>query len=341
MRKYNVAVVGATGAVGDEMLRVLDEVNFPIANLIPLASKNSAGDKVKCQGKEFIVQELTEESFEKNNVEIALFSAGGSVSAKFAPFAVEAGAVVIDNTSFFRMNPEVPLVVPEVNPYDIDNWKNSGIIANPNCSTIQMVQALKPLDDNFQIQRVDVSTYQATSGAGKTAMDELVEQMRLYFHFRIDEAPKDIFHHQIALNVIPQIDKFMESDYTKEEEKMIFETQKILGRNIEVSATCVRVPVLRGHSESVTIHFSRAVSADEVREILKNSPNIVVVDNPAEREYPMPVLVSEKNETFVGRIRQDKYRDNIIHLWVVADNLRVGAATNAVRIAEKWIENNE
>ena len=341
MRKYNVAVVGATGAVGDEMLRVLDEVNFPIANLIPLASKNSAGDKVKCQGKEFIVQELTEESFEKNNVEIALFSAGGSVSAKFAPFAVEAGAVVIDNTSFFRMNPEVPLVVPEVNPYDIDNWKNSGIIANPNCSTIQMVQALKPLDDNFQIQRVDVSTYQATSGAGKTAMDELVEQMRLYFHFRIDEAPKDIFHHQIALNVVPQIDKFMESDYTKEEEKMIFETQKILGRNIEVSATCVRVPVLRGHSESVTIHFSRAVSADEVREILKNSPNIVVVDNPAEREYPMPVLVSEKNETFVGRIRQDKYRDNIIHLWVVADNLRVGAATNAVRIAEKWIENNE
>ena len=341
MRKYNVAVVGATGAVGDEMLRVLDEVNFPIANLIPLASKNSAGDKVKCQGKEFIVQELTEESFEKNDVEIALFSAGGSVSAKFAPFAVEAGAVVIDNTSFFRMNPEVPLVVPEVNPYDIDNWKNSGIIANPNCSTIQMVQALKPLDDNFQIQRVDVSTYQATSGAGKTAMDELVEQMRLYFHFRIDEAPKDIFHHQIALNVIPQIDKFMENDYTKEEEKMIFETQKILGRNIEVSATCVRVPVLRGHSESVTIHFSRAVSADEVREILRNSPNIVVVDNPAEREYPMPVLVSEKNETFVGRIRQDRYRDNIIHLWVVADNLRVGAATNAVRIAEKWIENNE
>ena len=341
MRKYNVAVVGATGAVGDEMLRVLDEVNFPIANLIPLASKNSAGDKVKCQGKEFIVQELTEESFEKNNVEIALFSAGGSVSAKFAPFAVEAGAVVIDNTSFFRMNPEVPLVVPEVNPYDIENWKNSGIIANPNCSTIQMVQVLKPLDDNFQIQRVDVSTYQATSGSGKTAMDELVEQMRLYFHFRIDEAPKDIFHHQIALNVIPQIDKFMESDYTKEEEKMIFETQKILGRNIEVSATCVRVPVLRGHSESVTIHFSRSVSADEVREILRNSPNIVVIDNPAEREYPMPVLVSEKNETFVGRIRQDRYRDNIIHLWVVADNLRVGAATNAVRIAEKWIENNE
>jgi aspartate-semialdehyde dehydrogenase len=341
MRKYNVAVVGATGAVGDEMLRVLDEVNFPIANLIPLASKNSAGDKVQCQGKEFIVQELTEESFEKNNVEIALFSAGGSISAKFAQFAVEAGAVVIDNTSFFRMNPEVPLVVPEVNPYDIDNWKNSGIIANPNCSTIQMVQALKPLDDNFQIQRVDVSTYQATSGAGKVAMDELVEQMRLYFHFRIDEAPKDIFHHQIALNVIPQIDKFMENDYTKEEEKMIFETQKILGRNIEVSATCVRVPVLRGHSESVTIHFSRAVSADEVREILRNSPNIVVIDNPAEREYPMPVLASDKNETFVGRIRQDRYRDNIIHLWVVADNLRVGAATNAVRIAEKWIENNE
>jgi len=338
MRKFNVAIVGVTGAVGEEMLRVLEEVEFPVANLVPLASANSVGKVVEFNGEEFLVKELTETAFDENNVEIALFSAGGSISAKFAPFAVEAGAVVIDNTSHFRMESDVPLVVPEVNPEDIDSWQDRGIIANPNCSTIQMVQVLKPLDDKYQITRVDVSTYQATSGAGKKAMEELVSQMKDFFEFKLDESPHNAFNHQIALNVIPQIDRFMDSDYTKEEEKMVFETQKILHRNIEVSATCVRVPVLRGHSESVTISFENSVDVDEVREILKNSPNIVVVDEPSESLYPMPVVSVDRNETFVGRIRKDLYRDNMLHLWVVADNLRVGAATNAVRIAQKWIE---
>ncbi|HIC10545.1 MAG TPA: aspartate-semialdehyde dehydrogenase [Campylobacterales bacterium] len=338
MRKYNVAVVGATGAVGEEMLDVLAEVNFPIANLVPLASANSAGKTIQFQGEEFQVQELTENSFEENEIEIALFSAGGSISAKYAPFAVEAGAVVIDNTSHFRMESDIPLVVPEVNPEDIEKWRNRGIIANPNCSTIQMVQVLKPLDRRYSIQRVDVSTYQATSGAGKKAMEELAQQMKDFFSFKLDESPHNAFPHQIALNVIPQIDRFMESDFTKEEEKMVYETQKILHKNIEVASTCVRVPVLRGHSESVTITFEKDIDVDEVREILENSPNIVVVDKPSESLYPMPIVANGKNETFVGRIRKDLYRNNILHLWIVADNLRVGAATNAVRIAQKWIE---
>lgn len=340
MRKYNVAVVGVTGAVGEEILRVLEEVKFPVANLVPLASASSVGKVVELNGHEFEVKELTESAFADNDVEIALFSAGGSISAKYAPFAVEAGAVVIDNTSHFRMESDIPLVVPEVNPEDIDSWQVRGIVANPNCSTIQMVQALKPLDDRYKIERVDVSTYQATSGAGKKAMEELVNQMKDFFEFNLDKSPHNAFAHQIALNVIPQIDKFMESDYTKEEEKMVFETQKILHRNIEVSATCVRVPVLRGHSESVTISFENSVDVDEAKELLKNSPNIVVVDEPSESLYPMPVASAERNETFVGRVRKDLYRDNMLHLWVVADNLRVGAATNAVRIAQKWIEKN-
>jgi aspartate-semialdehyde dehydrogenase len=341
MRKYNVAVVGVTGAVGEEILRVLEEVDFPVAKLVPLASANSVGKDVVFHTERVAVKELTESAFAENDVEIALFSAGGSISAKYAPYAVEAGAVVIDNTSHFRMDSDVPLVVPEVNPEDIDSWQTRGVIANPNCSTIQMVQALKPLDDKYTIQRVDVSTYQATSGAGKKAMEELVTQMREFFEFKLDESVHEAFAHQIALNVIPQIDKFMESDYTKEEEKMVYETQKILHRNIEVSATCVRVPVLRGHSENVTITFENPVDASEARDILRNSPNIVVVDEPAESNYPMPIVATEKNETFVGRIRRDIYRDNMLHLWVVADNLRVGAATNAVRIAEKWIERGE
>jgi aspartate-semialdehyde dehydrogenase len=340
MRKYNVAVVGVTGAVGEEILRVLEEVNFPIANLVPLASANSLGKSVKCQGRDFDVKELTEKAFEENDVEIALFSAGGSISEKYAPFAVEAGAVVIDNTSHFRMDSEIPLVVPEVNPEDIEHWQTRGIIANPNCSTIQMVQALKPLHDRYGIMRVDVSTYQATSGAGKKAMEELVNQMKDFFEFKLGEAEHKAFAHQIALNVIPQIDKFMDSDYTKEEEKMVFETRKILHSNIEVSATCVRVPVLRGHSENVTLTFENPVDANEAREILRNSPNIVIVDEPKDSLYPMPIIATDKNETFVGRIRNDLYKDNMLHLWVVADNLRVGAATNAVRIAQKWIEAN-
>ena len=338
MRKYNVAVVGATGAVGEEILRVLEEVDFPINNIVPLASINSAGKYVSFKSKDIMVLELTEEVFKEQNIEIALFSAGGSISAKFAPFAVEAGAVVVDNTSYFRMNENVPLVVPEVNAYDIKQWKKTGIIANPNCSTIQMVQALKPLDEAYDIIRVDVSTYQATSGAGKLAMEELIKQMQDFFAFKLSESEHKQFAHQIALNVIPQIDLFMENDYTKEEIKMTNETKKILGKDIEVSATCVRVPVLRGHSEAITITFDSVVDANEARELLSKAPNIVIVDEPSMSNYPMPVMCTEKNETFVGRIRKDIYRDNILHIWVVADNLRVGAATNAVRIAQKWIE---
>jgi aspartate-semialdehyde dehydrogenase len=338
MRRFNVAVVGVTGAVGEEILRVLEETDFPVEKLVPLASASSAGKEVQFRDESWRVLELTEGVFAEEDVEIALFSAGGSISAKFAPHAVEAGAVVVDNTSHFRMDSDVPLVVPEVNPEAISDWRDRGIIANPNCSTIQMVQALKPLDDRYGIERVDVSTYQATSGAGKSAMEELANQMKDFFDFKLDQSPHEAFAHQIALNVIPQIDKFMESDYTKEEEKMIFETQKILQKNLQVSATCVRVPTFRGHAESVTVTCRDEVDASEAREILRNSPNIVIVDSPSESEYPMPIISTERDETFVGRVRKDLYNPNMLHLWVVADNLRVGAATNAVRVAQKWIE---
>lgn len=340
-KKYVVAVVGANGAVGEEMLRVLEEVNFPIAKLVPLASARSAGKTVEFRNQEVVIKELTEDVFEQEDVEIALFSAGGSVSAQFAHFAVEAGAVVIDNTSHFRMFEDIPLVVPEVNPEDILNYKAKGIIANPNCSTIQMVQALKPLDDAYDIQRVDVSTYQATSGAGKTAMEELVAQMQSFFAFKLDEAEVKAFAHRIALNVIPQIDKFLDNGYTKEEMKMVNETTKIMHKNIPLSATCVRVPTLRGHAEAVSVKFAREVDADKAREILKNAPNIVLLDSPQESIYPMPSLALEKNETFVGRVRVDNFDKTILHMFIVADNLRVGAATNAVRIAQKWAEMEE
>lgn len=340
-RKYNVAVVGANGAVGEEMLRVLEEVNFPINKLVPLASARSAGKSVEYKGHEIVILELTEDIFEKEDVEIALFSAGGSVSAKFAPFAAQAGAVVIDNTSHFRMFEDIPLVVPEVNPSDILAYKTKGIIANPNCSTIQMVQALKPLDDAYDIQRVDVSTYQATSGAGKSAMEELVNQMQSFFTFKLDEAEVKAFAHRIALNVIPQIDKFLDSGYTKEEMKMVNETTKIMHKKIPLSATCVRVPTLRGHAEAVSVKFAKEIDIDAVKEILKNAPNIIVIDNPQESLYPMPSLVLDKNETYVGRLRVDNFDKTMLHMFVVADNLRVGAATNAVRIAQKWIELEE
>jgi aspartate-semialdehyde dehydrogenase len=338
MKTYNVAVVGASGAVGEEILRILEEIDFPLNKLVPLASARSAGNTVEFNGQEIRIKELTETVFEEEEIDIALFSAGGSVSAKYAPFAAAAGAVVIDNTSHFRMDEDVPLVVPEVNPEDIREWTKKGVIANPNCSTIQMVQALKPLDAAFDLVRVDVATYQATSGAGKLAMEELVKQMQDFFAFKLNESEHKCFPHQIALNLIPQIDVFTDNGYTKEEIKMVNETKKIMHKEIELSATCVRVPVLRGHSEALTLTFDSAVSADEARAILERSPNIVVVDNPKENEYPMPAACVDKNETFVGRIRNDLYRENVLHLWVVADNLRVGAATNAVRIAQKWIE---
>ncbi len=341
MANYNVAIVGASGAVGEEILRVLEEIDFPLNKLVPLASSRSAGNTVTFNNKELVIKELTETIFDEEEIHIALFSAGGSISAKYAPFAVEAGAVVIDNTSHFRMDEEIPLVVPEVNPEDIAAWQTKGIIANPNCSTIQMVQALKPLDDAYDLQRVDVSTYQATSGAGKVAMEELVTQMQAFFAFKLSEAEHKAFAHQIALNVIPQIDVFMENGYTKEEIKMVNETKKILHKNVELSATCVRVPVLRGHSEALTLTFDSAVDANEARELLEKAPNIIVIDNPEASEYPMPAECVDQNETFVGRIRNDLYRDNMLHMFVVADNLRVGAATNAVRIAQKWVAMQE
>jgi aspartate-semialdehyde dehydrogenase len=338
MKLYNVAIVGATGAVGEEILRILEEIDFPYAKIIPLASARSAGDTVSFNDQELVIQELTSTIFDEEKIEIALFSAGGSISAEFAPYAAAAGAVVIDNTSHFRMFEDVPLVVPEVNPEDIAQWCNRGIIANPNCSTIQMVQALKPLDTAYDLVRIDVSTYQATSGAGKSAMEELVEQMQAFFAFALDDVEPKKFPHRIALNIIPQIDSFTDTGYTKEELKMVNETQKIMHKEIEVSATCVRVPTLRGHAETLTLTFDGAVDANEARELLRKSPNIIVLDEPSESLYPMPSLCMDQNETFVGRIRSDLYRDNVLHLWVVADNLRVGAATNAVRIAQKWVE---
>jgi aspartate-semialdehyde dehydrogenase len=337
-RKYNVAVVGANGAVGEEILTILQEIDFPINKLVPLASERSAGSKIDFNGKEVVIKELTSTVFKEEEVEIALFSAGGSVTAKYAPDAVKAGAVVIDNTSHYRMDANVPLVVPEVNPEDISKWKDTGIIANPNCSTIQMVQVLKPLDEAYDLLRVDASTYQATSGGGKVAMEELVSQMQDFFAFKLGDAEHKAFPHQIALNVIPQIDVFMENGYTKEEMKMINETTKIMHKEIPLSATCVRVPTLRGHAESLTLTFDCEVDAAEVRKVLEKAPNIVIVDDPSDNLYPMPATCVDMNETFVGRIRNDNYAKNMIHMFIVADNLRVGAATNAVRIAQKWVE---
>ena len=340
-KTYNIAVVGANGAVGEEILTVLAEIDFPINKLIPLASSRSVGKNVEYNGEELPIIELTHDVFADYKVDIALFSAGGSVSAEFAPSAVKAGAVVIDNTSHFRMDENTPLVVPEVNPQDIKKWRQTGIIANPNCSTIQMVQTLKPLDEAYDLTRVDVSTYQATSGAGKTAMEELVNQMQAFFAFTLQDAEHKVFNQQIALNVIPQIDLFTDNGYTKEEMKMVNETVKILNKDVALSATCVRVPTLRGHAETLTLTFDSEVNADEAREILSRAPNLVILDNPDEALYPMPATCVDKNETFVGRIRNDVYAKNMLHLFIVADNLRVGAATNAVRIAQKWIEFQE
>ena len=337
---YNVAVVGATGAVGEELFKVIEEYKIPVKKMVPLASARSVGKTIEFAGKEYKVKELTCEVFEEEEIDIAFFSAGGSVSAKFAPCAAEAGAVVIDNTSYFRMDEDVPLVVPEINPEDIALWEKTGIIANPNCSTIQMVLALKPLHDTFGIKRVDVSTYQATSGAGKKGMEELINQMKALFNFQLEKEveKREAFTHQIALNVIPHIDKFMDNGYTKEEMKMVNETNKIMHTDIAVSATCVRVPVLRSHSEAVTIHCEKEVDVEKAREVLNNFEDVEVMDDVANNKYPMPIISTDTDTTFVGRIRKDIFDNKILHFWVVADQVRVGAATNAVRIAKKWIE---
>ena len=343
MRKFNVAVVGATGAVGEEFYELFKEYDFPINKLVPLASARSVGKTIEYRNREIPVQELTKEIFETEEIDIAFFSAGGSISAEFAASAVEAGAVVIDNTSHFRMDEDIPLVVPEVNPEDIKAWRNKGIIANPNCSTIQMVQALKAVDNLYGIKRVDVSTYQATSGAGKAGMEELVKQMQDFFAFKLSESECNAFAHQIALNVIPHVDVPQPNGFTKEEMKMVNETRKILHKDIEVAATCVRVPVLRSHSESITVTFGDDVEVDvaTVRNAFENFENLVVEDDIENNIYPMPKNATDTDMTYVGRIRKDIFRDNILHFWNVADQVRVGAATNSLRIAQKWIEMEE
>jgi len=340
MRKFNVAIVGATGAVGEEILEVMRDLNFPLNDLLLLASKNSAGNKIDYKGADYIVQELTTSSFEENDIDIAFFSAGGSISEKFVPYAVDGGALVIDNTSHFRMDENVPLVVPEVNGNDIKKSQDCRIIANPNCSTIQMVLSLKPLHDLYGIKRVDVSTYQAVSGAGKEGMEELVTQMQDFFAFKLEDTKVEHFAHQIALNVIPQIDIPSTNDFTKEEMKMVNETQKILGTKIQIAATCVRVPVLRSHSESLSVTFGDDVDVniDEIRESFSSFEGLKLVDNLKTNQYPMPKLATSTDITYVGRIRKDLYSSNIVHYFNVADQLRVGAATNSVKIALKYIE---
>ena len=324
-----VAVAGATGAVGVEMLLALEQRGFPASEVRALASSRSAGKRVPFAGGELVVQEMTESSFD--GVDIALFSAGADVSRRFRDAVTAAGAVMIDNSSAFRMEEGVPLVVPEVNPGDAA--KHAGVIANPNCSTIQMVVALKPLHDLSPIRRVVVSTYQAASGAGQAAMDELYEQSGDFLSGR--EFTPHNFAHRIAFNCIPQIDVFLEDASTKEEWKMVVETRKIMhAPEIRVSATCVRVPVLRCHSESINVEFDAPVTVEAARAALSSAPGITVLDDPAAKSYPMPALLEGTDDTYVGRLRRDYGVEHGLAMWVVADQLRKGAALNAVQIAE-------
>jgi aspartate-semialdehyde dehydrogenase len=330
-REWNVAVVGATGAVGNQMIRCLEERNFPVKNLKLLASARSLGKTLPFKGREIPVEELKEDSFQ--GIEIALFSAGASTSLKFAPLAARAGSVVIDNSSAFRMDPEIPLVVPECNPQRI--LKGPGIIANPNCSTIQMVVALKPIHDRARIKRIIVSTYQAVSGTGQKAVVELRNQIQALSEGKTPESK--VYPYQIAYNVLPHIDVFLENDYTKEEMKMVNETRKILeDESIQIAATTVRVPVFYGHSEAVNIETEKKLYPQEVRDLLKTAPGVIVVDDAAAKKYPMPIRAEGRDEVFVGRIREDISTDKGIVLWIVSDNIRKGAATNAVQIAEHW-----
>ena len=332
----NVAVVGVTGAVGTEMLRVLERRNFPVDELRPLASSRSAGKNVIFRGKEVPIQELTADSFEDMN--IGLFSAGGSISRKFVPYAIERNCVVVDNTSAFRMDEGVPLVVPEVNADKIP--EHNGIIANPNCSTIQLVLVLKPIHDTVKIKRVVVSTYQAVSGAGLKALDELKKESK---HILSDKGGfnRSIFPHQIAFNVLPQIPQsnaFLPNGYTDEEMKMINETRKILNdSSFRITTTTVRVPVFRGHSESVNIETEEKLSADQARDLLSKAEGVIVLDDPSNQIYPMASDAAGKDETFVGRIREDHSVENGLNMWIVSDNLLKGAALNAVQIAEKLL----
>jgi aspartate-semialdehyde dehydrogenase len=329
MKLYNVAVVGATGAVGEEMRQTLEERDFPVGNLKLLASARSVGKKFAFKGEEIAVEELTKDSFK--GVDIALFSAGGSTSKEFAPYAVEAGAVVVDNSSAFRMDDGVPLIVPEVNPEEVKNHK--GIIANPNCTTIIMLVALKPLYDYSKIKRIVVSSYQSASGAGAKGMDELDKQVKA--HANDDPIHVEFFAHQLFYNLIPHIDAFIDNGYTKEEMKMVNETRKIMGdNNIMVSPTCVRVPVMRAHSEAINVETEEKITPEKARELFAAAPGLQVIDDPANKQYPMPLFAAGQDDCFVGRIREDVSCENGLNFWVVGDQIRKGAALNAVQIAE-------
>lgn len=338
-KEYHVAVVGATGAVGQQMLKTLETRNFPIKKISLLASARSVGKEVLFKGEKVAIKEATPEAFE--GVDIALFSAGGGISKQLAPEAVKRGALVIDNTNAFRMEPDVPLVVPEVNAEDIA--LHQGIIANPNCSTIQMVVALKPLKEKYGLKRIIVSTYQAVSGAGNTALEELKRQTEAIL--KQEEFTPDIFpvaslnkKHQMAFNAVPQIDIFQENGYTLEEMKMVNETKKIMhDEALEVVATCVRIPVFTGHSESVYIELDSEPTVEEVRQLLADSPGIIIEDTLTEQHYPLATRAEGHPEVFVGRIRKDLDRPYAFHLWVVSDNLLKGAAWNSVQIAESYI----
>jgi aspartate-semialdehyde dehydrogenase len=335
MKKYNVAVVGATGAVGEALISILEERKFPVNELFALASERSAGSKIQFNGKSVTVQNLADFDFSK--ADIGLFSAGGSISEIYAPKAGAAGCIVIDNTSQFRYDEDIPLVVPEVNPEAIAQYRNRNIIANPNCSTIQMLVALKPIHDAVGITRINVATYQAVSGTGKEAIEELAAQTAALLNGRDVEC--NVYAKQIAFNVLPHIDVFLENGYTKEEMKMSWETKKILDPAIEVNPTCVRVPVFYGHSEAVHLETRTPISVAQVRELLSNAPGVMLLDDRAPGGYPTPVTDSAgKDDVAVGRIRTDITNPNGLNMWIVGDNVRKGAALNSIQIAEVLIK---
>ena len=330
-KQYDVCILGATGAVGEAMLSILEQRKFPVRNLYPLASSRSAGSTVSFKGEDLTVIDV--EGFDFSKAQIGLFSAGGSVSEKYAPIAAAAGCVVIDNTAHFRYDNDIPLVVPEVNPHAIAQYKNRGIIANPNCSTIQMLVALKPIQDAVGIARINVATYQAVSGTGKEAIDELAAQTRALFNQQDVEV--EVYPKRIAFNVLPQIDVFMDNGYTKEEMKMVWETRKIMeDDSIQVNPTAVRVPVFYGHSEAVHIETRRKITAGQARALLEKAPGVIVMDKREPGGYPTPIEAAGNDATYVGRIREDISHPMGLDLWVVSDNVRKGAALNSVQIAE-------
>jgi aspartate-semialdehyde dehydrogenase len=330
-KQYDVCILGATGAVGEAMLSILEQRKFPVRNLYPLASSRSAGSTVQFNGKEMTVLDV--EDFDFSKAQIGLFSAGGSVSEKYAPIAAAAGCIVIDNTAHFRYEKDIPLVVPEVNPHAIAQYKNRGIIANPNCSTIQMLVALKPIKDAVGIARINVATYQAVSGTGKEAIDELADQTRALFNHQ--DVNVEVYPKRIAFNVLPQIDVFQENGYTKEEMKMVWETRKIMeDDSIQVNPTAVRVPVFYGHSEAVHIETRKKITADQARALLEKAPGVTVLDRREPGGYPTPIEAAGNDATYVGRIREDISHPLGLNLWVVSDNVRKGAALNSIQIAE-------